>query len=70
VSEHAAFGAVPPQLSGAAQAIVDATYRQPWASVLHVSTVSLFPGSHTVPLAVQGLAMHVHDAPASPVEQV
>jgi len=39
VSEHAALGVVPAQLSGVAQAAVDATYKQPCASVLHVATV-------------------------------
>ncbi|MCL2449308.1 MAG: hypothetical protein FWD17_10195 [Polyangiaceae bacterium] len=68
VDEHAALGAAPAQLSGAAHAVVDATYRQPWASALHVAT---FCASwHTVPLPAQRLAAHVQDAPATPTAHV
>jgi len=68
VSEHAALGAIPAQLSGVAQAAVDATYKQPCASMLHVAMV--WASWHCVPLAVQRVATQVQDAPASPTAHV
>jgi hypothetical protein len=65
VGEHAAFGALPPQTGfGEAHGVVEATWRQPFESVMHVASVDL--SWHTVPASVHGLALHVHDAPASP----
>jgi len=68
VSEHAAFGAVPAQLSGDTHAVVDATYGQPSASVLHVAM--FWASWHTVPLAAQRLATQVQVTPAPPAVQV
>jgi hypothetical protein len=64
VSEQAAEGEAPAQLLGEAQVAVDATYKQPFVSVLQVATVA--ESWQAVPWAVQMVELQVHDAPASP----
>jgi hypothetical protein len=51
VSEQAAFGAMPEHTSGAAHVVWWLTYRQPFESAVHVSSVDEL--SQVVPACVQ-----------------
>jgi hypothetical protein len=64
ILEHVAAGAIPEQSCGDGHVEVEATYAQPFASVMQVASVAL--SWHTVPACAQGLGLHAHEAPASP----
>src|SRR3974390_2192021 len=60
VDEHAAFGWLPEQHCVPGHVDVEATYRHPIESTMHVASV--FPPWHAVPAAVQSEELHVHAA--------